>query len=157
MSDPTYHTYALVRAVTPGKNGSRVGVMFLGKTPPRDYEKNPSGRYLLPTDPKPGPKERRRFRRLELPLAFKVRTNGGSSDAREEQTVAENMSKGGARVLTSLPVTKGQIVDLEEIGGSFRTRAEIKNVFIGTDNVPRLNLAFLDNEAPDRLVTSGAP
>jgi hypothetical protein len=54
--------------------------------------------------------------------------------------------------MTSLTHTKGDVVYVEELGGSFRTRAEIKNVYIGTDNVPRLNLRFLDAEAPDRLI-----
>ncbi len=156
MSEPSYQTYALVRAIGVGRNGARVGVMFLGKTPPRDYESNPSGRYLLPNDPKPAPKERRRFRRLDLFLNFRLRAQEGAPGP-EEQTIAENVGKGGARVLTAMPRSKGEIITLEEIGGPFRTRAEIKNVYIGKDNVPRLNLQFLDGEAPDRLITAGAP
>jgi hypothetical protein len=69
--------------------------------------------------------------------------------------VAENLGKGGARVLTSMPVVQGEIVLVEEVGGPFRTRAEIRNIFIGTDKVPRLNLKFLDGEAPDRLIAGG--
>ena len=74
---------------------------------------------------------------------------------RQEQTVAENLSKGGARVLTSLPVSKGDIILVEEVDGPFRTRAEIRNIYIGKDKVPRLNLKFLDTEAPDRLIAGG--
>ena len=57
--------------------------------------------------------------------------------------------------MTTLPVAKGEIVILEEMGGDFRTRAEIRNVYIGQDRIPRLNLRFLDLEAPDRLVAAG--
>jgi hypothetical protein len=53
-----------------------------------------------------------------------------------------------------MPVAKGEIVVLEELGGDFRTRAEIRNVYIGQDRVPRLNLQFLDAEAPERLVAA---
>jgi hypothetical protein len=53
-------------------------------------------------------------------------------------------------------VAKGEVVVVEELGGGdFRSRAEIRNVYIGKDNVPRLNLMFLDGEAPDRLVSAG--
>jgi hypothetical protein len=32
----------------------------------------------------------------------------------------------------------------------------VRNVWIGPDQVARLNLEFLDDQAPDRLVASGA-
>ncbi|MFI5182986.1 MAG: hypothetical protein ACHQNV_01200, partial [Vicinamibacteria bacterium] len=82
----------------------------------------------------------------------RVAEEGGSGQ--EEQTVAENLCKTGARVMTTMPVAKGEIVVLEEVGGDFRTRAEIRNVYIGQDHVPRLNLRFLDVEAPERLVAA---
>lgn len=154
LSEPSYHTYALVRDIAPSRNGFRVGVMFLGKTPPKGFEHNPSGRYLLPQDPKPLPKERRQARRFDFFVNLRLRREdeGKGPGPAEETTVAENLGKGGARVMTSLTHTKGDVVYVEELGGSFRTRAEIKNVYIGTDNVPRLNLRFLDAEAPDRLI-----
>lgn len=157
LSEPSYRVYALVRTAAPVPEGTRVGVMFIGKNPPRDFEKNPGGRYLLPSDPKPGPTERRLNRRLDIFVNLRLqRTDGAGSGPREEQTVAENLSKGGARVMTSLMVAKGEVVVVEELGGGdFRSRAEIRNVYIGKDNVPRLNLMFLDGEAPDRLVSAG--
>jgi hypothetical protein len=155
QNEPSYRVYALVRDATPAKSGrSRVGVLFLGKHPPKGYEKNPGGRYLLPTDPPPKPKERRRFQRVEnLFLNLKLtRVNGGGAPGEEERTIAENLGKGGARVMTSMSVTKGEILLVEEMGGPFRTRAEVRNVYVGADRIPRLNLQFLDGEAPDRLV-----
>ena len=70
----------------------------------------------------------------------------------EEHTIAENISRGGARVLTSMAVGKGELLMLEEVDGGFRTRAEVRNLYIGPDSIPRLNLQFLDGQAPDRLV-----
>jgi hypothetical protein len=154
LSDSSYRIYALVRDLRPAGAGARVGVMFLGRTPPRGYEHNPGGRYLLPSDPSPQPRERRKCSRLDLFLNLKLqRSQAGSLPAEEEQTVAENVGKKGARVMTSMTVSKGEVVVVQELGGPFRTRAEIKNIYIGKDNVPRLNLCFLDGEAPDRLVS----
>jgi hypothetical protein len=154
LGEPGYHVFSLVRDVTVQKGGlTRIGVMFLGRHPPKDYEKNPGGHYLLPTDPPPAPKERRQFTRLEnVYVNLKLQRLGMAGGGAEERTVAENLGKGGARVMTTLPLTKGDIVMVEELGGPFRTRAEICNVYIGEDRIPRLNLHFLDAEAPDRLV-----
>jgi len=154
VSEHSYRTFALVRDVAPGQDGARVGVFFLGRHPPKDYDKNPGGRYLLPTDAPPPRKERRLFTRvdnvfLNLKLC-RVVEDGGAGQ--EEKTVAENLCKQGARVMTTMPVAKGEIVVFEELGGGFRTRAEIRNVYIGPDRIPRLNLRFLDLEAPERLV-----
>jgi hypothetical protein len=77
----------------------------------------------------------------------------------EERTIAENISRSGARVLTSMTtVGAGDVVQLVEIGGDFQTRAEVRNVYVGRDNIRRLNLRFVDGPAPDRLVkTDGMP
>jgi hypothetical protein len=154
LGEASYHVYCLVRDVAGGRAaGSRVGVMFLGKQPPKDYDRNPGGLYLLPSDPPPAPKERRQTTRLDNAFVnVRLQRLGMTGGGAEERTVAENLGRGGARVMTSLPLAKGEIVMLEELGGSFKTRAEICNVYIGEDRIPRLNLHFLDAEAPDRLV-----
>jgi hypothetical protein len=155
LSDQTYKVYGLIRDVTPIRAGAaRVGVKFLGRHPPKGYDKNPGGRYLLPTDPPPAPKERRQFQRVENAyLNLKLtRVNGEGHAGQQERTVAENFGKAGARVMTTLPVAKGEILLVEELDGPFKTRAEICNVYIGEDRIPRLNLHFLDSEAPDRLL-----
>jgi PilZ domain len=154
LTEPGYHVWSLVRDVMVVGATRRVGVMFLGKSPPRGYEKNPGGRYLLSTDPPPKPKERRRYSRLENAFQNLTlrRLDATGAPIQEERTVAENLSKGGARVMTAMAVAKGDVVLVEEMGGDFRTRAEIRNVYIGEDRVPRLNLQFLDGEAPDRML-----
>jgi hypothetical protein len=71
----------------------------------------------------------------------------------EERTVAEDVSLWGAQVrAATLPVLKGAILQVEEIGGDYRTRAEVRNISIGADGQPRLNLLFLDGPAPERLL-----
>ncbi len=70
----------------------------------------------------------------------------------EEHTIAENISRGGARVLTTMSsLVVGDLIQIEEIGGSFKTRAEVRGTYLGKDNVRRLNLRFADAEAPARL------
>jgi hypothetical protein len=154
LSEPSYRVYALVRDLAAGQPVSRVGVMFLGKTAPRGWSDNPAGRYLLASDPAPSSRsERRGFQRLEVIVNFRLRRTEPAGTPQEELTIAENIGKGGARVLTTLPVAKGEILEIEELGGPFRTRAEIRNLYIGSDKVPRLNLRFLDGETPDRIVS----
>jgi hypothetical protein len=156
LTDPSYHVYGVVRRVEPGRERSVFGVMFLGKSPPRGFEKSPASRYLLSQDRAPGTRvERRASERRESFYNLKLVRQAPGQAPQHENTVAENLGKGGARVLTSLPVAKGEIIIVEELGGPFRTRAEIKNIYIGKDRIPRLNLQFLDGEAPDRLIAGG--
>jgi hypothetical protein len=154
LSDASYTTYGLVRSVQ-GRSPARVSVMFLGKTPPRGYEANPGGRYLLSTDPKPAPRERRKLKRLAAFVNLRLRRiDPAGRTIHEEQTVTENVSRGGARVMTSLPAAKGERVVVEDLGRSFQADAEITNVFIGKDGVSRLNLHFVSGGVPDQLVAA---
>jgi hypothetical protein len=162
LGESSYHVYGLVRSTRSDPQGTRVGVLFLGKHPPRGFEKEPAAIYLLPEDPQPGraepggPAERRVHRRLEVFVNVVVKRLDGRTDGlTEERTIAENIGRGGARVLTSLLVLTGDVVMVQEVDGDFRTRAEVRNVYVGPDHVPRLNLRFLDAEAPPRLVSSG--
>jgi hypothetical protein len=152
FAELSYHSYTLVRNVgTITGPPPRVGVMFLGKQAPPGYNKERGGIYLLATDPKPTPREGSEHLRLELFAGFRISKEDGSG---HEITVAEHVGKKEVLIQSSLPVLKGEILVVEELEGSFRSRAEISNIHIGRDNVPRLNLRFLDAEAPDRLISS---
>ena len=153
LTDSTYRTYALVRNVRPAPGGGvRIGVVFLGKNPPRGAHALPGELYLLPGDPTPV--ERRKFQRQLARFSLKLgaeQAPGGV--AVEERTIAEDISQQGAQVrATTLPVVKGAILQVEEIGGDFKTRAEVRNISIGADGHPRLNLLFLDAPTPERLL-----
>jgi hypothetical protein len=153
-TDASYHVYALVRDVQTEAGRFRVGVMFLGKHPPRGFDRSQGNRYFLPEDGPLSRKERRVHNRLDMHVNMRLRrVLPDAVPPREEMTIAENIGRGGARVLTSLPVAKGEVVELEEVGGPFHTRAEVRNIFIGPDKIPRLNLRFLDRQAPDYLAT----
>ena len=155
LSDSSYNTYALVRSVVSASKAGRIGVMFLGRTAPKGYQENPGGRYLLPNDPKPAPKERRRAKRVDIFVNLKLRVvDAEGRTLREEQTVTENLSRSGLRVMTGLPVAKGERLLVEDLAGTFQAAAEIRNLFIGKDGVPRLNLFFLNGGAPEALLVA---
>lgn len=157
LTAPSYGVYAIVRNTAPRPNGmQRVGVMFLGRHPPRGHSQNPGGLYLLSTDvvaagpasPAHAGPERRAQPRYDLAIQLKLtRQEPVPFGPPSEQTVTRNLGTGGAMVLTSLPLTRGEIVSLEDLQGILRCRAEVRGLFIGKDNVPRLNLRFLDPEA----------
>jgi hypothetical protein len=157
LTTPGYTVYALVRytrpAGAPGSGESRVGVMFLGRNPPKGHEQNPGGRFLLPGDPgaaKGGRRERRTDVRYEVAVEVRiVRRPPVAFGAAEERTVTRNLGVGGAMVPTSLPLARGEQVTFEDLSGVLRTEAEVEAVTIGPDNVPRLNLHFLDPAAAD--------
>jgi hypothetical protein len=151
LNEASYRVYALIRAVAPEGTVYRVGVLFLGKNPPRDHEKQPGGIYLMPGDEPP---DRRHITRYTVFLTLRVtRTNAGGATPDKELTVAEDLSAGGARVPTALPIAKGEVVLVEEVGGDFMSRAEVRNTFLGPDKIARLNLKFLDGRVPPRLLT----
>jgi len=98
--------------------------------------------------------DRRQSTRLDIFVNFVLRRVGTLGTVlQEERTIAENISRSGARVMTSMTtVGTGDVVQLQEIGGGFSTRAEVRNAYVGRDNIRRLNLRFVDGPAPDRLV-----
>jgi hypothetical protein len=125
--------------------------MFLGKTAPKDYARNPGGRFLLPSDAValPTRAERRQSGRFEVAVRLKVTRLEAGAGPDEEQTVANNIGPGGAMVYTSLAVSKGDRVRVESEEGDLRSLAAVQNIFIGKDGIPRLNLRFLQADAAE--------
>jgi hypothetical protein len=153
LTDPSYRVYALVRNVRPAAGGVvRVGVVFLGKYPPRGATTLPAELFLMPGDPVPV--ERRRFPRHVVQLTLRLEAEHAPGGvAMEELAAVEDLGKWGAQVrAATLPVVKGALLRVEEAGGDFRTRAEVRNITIGADGQPRLNLLFLDAPVPERLL-----
>jgi hypothetical protein len=149
LSDQSYRVYVIVRSVFGSIPPARVGVLFFGKNPPRGASGSlPSELFLMSGDPHP--EERRRFPRFEVRLRVTVeRPDGGHS---VEEALAENLSKWGAQVRTALPVSRGEMVKVSESKGRYDSRAEIRNVNIGSDGAVRLSLLFLDGPVPDELL-----
>lgn len=156
MSESSYRVYSLVRNARPAPRGTgaaRVGVMFLGQYPPRGAETLPSELYLMPGDRMPTTPARQPLEAIRLRLAADQAPGGV---AIEEDASVEHVAPRVATVKVSrLPVLRGSILAIEEIGGDFRSRAEVSGIAIGEDGHPRLRLHVLDAAIPDRLLPGG--
>lgn len=159
LAEQSYKTYALVRNTRLVEREPRVvGVMFIGRTPPRGYADKPGGRFRLNTDAwvEGSGGERRRHDRMQLFVNLKLQRSGPV--AMEEQTVTENIGRGGARVFTTLPVARGETLTVFDLEGRVRAEAVVKNVYVGSDRVTRLNLQFPDTISYERLLAAaGTP
>jgi hypothetical protein len=115
--------------------------------------------WFTPLDEDPPPSqtaetdERRSHPRFQMFLNFTIQqVDEWGAVLQEELTVADNLSRGGAHVKTTLDFSEGDVVLLQEAGGGFATRAAIRAVVEGPDGIARLHLKFLDRQAPDRLL-----
>lgn len=170
FSEPQYRVWGIVRrciainANTPNERYA-IGVAFIGKYPPNNYQNEPSKLYeiskreekglwqIVPAPTKPDEsslaKEERRHSRFSLPVNVTLETlDEGKNVTASEMTVTENLSFGGAAVFSMLPA---------EVGSFVRLRCEQYNVSIisivrgkrtGIDGIPRLHLEFIDRLFP---------
>jgi predicted Ser/Thr protein kinase len=138
---------ALRKAQQKASSGMPEDVMPTGGHPVVVADDSGTGGMATPTD-------RRRVTRLDIFVNFMIRRVGTAGTVlQEERTIAENVGRGGARVMTSMAsLAPGDIVHLDEVGGPFKTRAEVRGTYVGKDRIRRLNLRFLDSPAPDYLV-----
>jgi len=95
----------------------------------------------------PKPQNRRYDSRLEIPveLTLQVLNDFGNVIA-SETTVTENISKGGARLMTSQELRSGDIVHVKAVREEFQSRAVVKNAYMSNDRVRRINIQFMDAE-----------
>jgi len=97
--------------------------------------------------------DRRSAPRLDVFVNFLLQlADAQGTILQQELTVADNISRGGARVMTTLSFHAGDVVLLQEAGGAFATRAEIRGISRVQPSFERLHLRFLDRQAPDRLL-----
>jgi hypothetical protein len=98
--------------------------------------------------------ERRRDSRLGISVDLVVaRQKPDGSFERDERTLADNVGRRGARVLTADDsAAVNDVLRIREHGGDFETRAAVRHVSVGADGIRRLGVEFLDRQAPDRLV-----
>lgn len=160
-----YRIWAIVRhmKVRTSNNGTAfdVGVAFIGKRPPKSYEKEPWRRYdVLTTEfqpltsaddivtPFPSEDQRDQTRHnIAIDMRVEVVDESGALIG-SEHTVTENISSRSATLFTTLQVEQGRFIRLtsEQYGitayGAVRTRNT------GADGVPRIHVEFIDKEWP---------
>jgi hypothetical protein len=118
----------------------------LAPPPPAVPKEEPAGKVS----------EKRTQRRVDIFVNFTIQqVDEWGAVLQEELTVADNISKGGARVMTSLDFMTGDTIIVQEAGGGFATRAEIRDVRKGPDGIRRLHLKFLDRQTPERMLKQG--
>jgi serine/threonine protein kinase len=102
--------------------------------------------------------DRRKHSRLEISVDVVLkRLSAGGAVMQEERTVADNIGRRGARVLTAMTgLAEGDAVVLQEVGSDFQARAAVRHVYRPIDNIQRIGVEFLDRTAPDRLVPTDA-
>jgi len=135
----------------------RVGVIFVGKWPPADYEINPTCRFeaieggdnsMWQLRRRTSARQRRETR-LRLPLEVMVETldeNGNS--AHQEYTVTETLSSLGTCVPTSLDVGVGRILRVTGVRDPVSLFAVIRSREVAPDGIARLGLEFVDGRWP---------
>jgi hypothetical protein len=144
LTQPSRPVYAIVRSATLDSRGRRVGVKFF-----EDVEG-----LMPPAAPAPplGTEDRRARERYLTSVHFVVqRMDEYGVVLVEALTVAENISRGGAQLLAPIRVVRGDTLLLHEAGGSFESRAEVRNAILHEDGLRRLNVMFLDGRSPGHL------
>ncbi len=160
LAETSFRTYALVRTIRTGEGETRhAGVMFLGRNPPAGFEQRPGGLYRLPEDGReetPRRVERRAHERLGVCVNLRIRRTAGAPA--EEQTVTENLGRGGIQVPTTLPIASGETLVVSDLDGRASATAVVRNVHTGRDRIARLNLQFPDPASFEQLLAAaGAP
>lgn len=128
-------------------------------------EPEPEPRPGVPSPPAPSapatefhpsrdvPHDRRATPRAQIHVNFTIQqVDEWGAVLQEELTVADNVSRGGARVMTTLSFQVGDVILVQEAGGGFATRAEVRGITKVQPTYERLHLQFLDRKAPDRLL-----
>lgn len=135
-----------------------IGVAFIGKTPPETYRSNPQQTYRISGVDADGmwtvAESRTPFKKrsdvrfwkpIELYLAL-IDTKNGSVGG--ERTTAENVSRSGAAVFTTLEVGVGDRVKFICTEYDFSGLAVVCNRHVGDDDRTRLHLRFVDAVFP---------
>lgn len=161
-----YRVWAIVRHVrglsTPDKETSfEIGVAFIGKHPPKSYDLEPWKRYELATPDnrsmpgvedvvRPVPSSDQRIHtRHNIAVDMFLETMNEKGDFSEnEQTVTENISRGGATLFTTLEIPIGRFVRLSSQQYNLTVHAAVRARSTGADGIRRIHVEFIDTEWP---------
>lgn len=170
-----YTVWGLVRrcieVATPnGDHRYAVGVAFIGKTPPEDFNTNPNTDYELIDDKcgdgfwqvstkmkgkeKPLVYAKQRMEsRYEVPeeVALELMDDKGWAMG-SEMTVTLNISRNGASVYSQLNADVGSVIRFSSHRNNVRLISIVRGKYSGQAGLSRLNLEFIDQSFPIELV-----
>jgi hypothetical protein len=168
--EPQYRVFGLVRSCKPSaiSNGQEtylVGVAFTGKHPPLSYTVDPAKLYeivqaqddglwhLTEAQARPDesamPQAQRRHSRYSIPMPVKIEALRGDGTVKlGETTVTDNISIGGASVLSTVLAEIGSIVRLTSEQYNVAIRSIVRGKHQGADGIGRLHLEFMDRYFP---------
>jgi hypothetical protein len=167
---PEYKIWAAVRRCIPVADSTRsfsVGVAFVGKEPPDSFFENPSQLYdishrdgehdqfwrLIPADLMSErshlPKDDRKHSRLSIPEALTLQLiDEAGNTIKLEATVTENISVGGASVLTTLDLKTGSFLRVNSQRLNVSILSIVRHSHEGKDGLRRMHLEFIDQAFP---------
>ncbi|MEO7658595.1 MAG: hypothetical protein ABIV48_03180 [Pyrinomonadaceae bacterium] len=172
FSEPQYRVWAAVRrCISVGRDVKNpeysVGVAFIGKSPPSNYVNNPAQLYdishreeqgegfwklipaLLDADESHLPPDVRKQSRFSIPEALLLQMVDESGNVIEsEMTVTENISVGGAALMTSLKIKAGTFIRVTSERFDVRILSVVRGSRVGTDGITRLHIEFIDRLFP---------
>lgn len=157
-----YHVWGVIRhcdrVPDPNIEVHHIGVALIGARPPIAYERDPMALFELAgygadglwrVVETPGSVRRRRQPRYPIPVGVTVaKLDSANEPAETEDTVTENISIGGAAVFSTLVLNVGDIVKVTARQYNLTLSAEVRNVRVGTDGLPRIHLRFTDGQFP---------
>jgi hypothetical protein len=164
-----YRIWALVRYVrmatpTDSKSPSfEVGAAFVGKRAPASYATDPTNRYDIAESVSeaislseeaenfvsPLPEDSRSHTRhnIAVDMLLEILNEKGEVE-KGEQTVTENISRGGATLFTSMTIPVGRFVRLTSEQYKTTTFAAVRKQSIGADGIQRIHVEFIGREWP---------
>ena len=165
-AEDQYRVWAIVRYVRGTVAADKqtvfeVGVAFIGKHPPQSYEREPWKRYEVATPDNRSmptveesirpinPSDQRVHTRHNIAIDMFIETLDEKGEfTQNEQSVTENISRGGATLFTTLQVPVGRFVRLTSQQYNLTVHAAVRAASTGADGVRRIHVEFIDKEWP---------
>lgn len=168
--EPQYQIWGLVRrCVKPEKETGEaehyaLGVAFIGKHPPAGFEENPAKLYDIThhekglwevkdadvgADETHLPQHQRRHSRFSIPLTLQIeRIDGEGSITASDYAVTENLSLGGAALITTMDLEIGSFVRVISEQYDAAIISVVRGKRPGANGIPRVHIEFIDQFFP---------
>ena len=166
--EPQYKVWAAVRRCMKSRDAAEysIGVAFIGKHPPEGFFENPGQLYdivrsgpedqlwgLIPADliskDSQRPRDDRKHTRHAMAEALTIKTvDGDGKVLASESTITENISLGGAAVLTTMQLEPGAFVRVTSERLNVSILSVVRNSRTGVNGITRLHLEFIDRQFP---------